>query len=346
MKSNGREVNMSEEVKQKAGKLLTDMAGFISTRTMAMGLELELFQELTNHPNGITVDDLAKLKNLDPFYLGVWCKSAYGSELLESNGNSKYTLAPHIETLLLNRDFPGYIGGIPKVFTSAEMFDTFPANMQSGKRTWWDKLSPNWIKSVIETTRPMYTRFLNVGIGKVPGLEEKMQNGHIMELASGAGDGLTRTALKYPNSTFVGVDGDEFSIKLAEEATSKLNLSNRVKYHKSTFEDIDYKDEFDVVTINASMHECRDLDKVTTNVLKSLKSGGSFVISDFPYPAGLDGLRTIPGRIMTGIQFFESQIDDLLMPTQDFVDLLNKNGFREVGAFDISPTHNVIYGTN
>ena len=111
------------------------------------------------------------------------------------------------------------------------------------------------------------------------------------------------------------------------------------------FEDIEYSDEFDVVTINASMHECRDIDRVTSNVLKSLKPDGMFVISDFPYPSDLDGLRTIPGRIMTGIQFFESQIDDLLMPTQDFVDLLNKTGFREVGAFDLTPTHNIIHGT-
>lgn len=92
------------------------------------------------------------------------------------------------------------------------------------------------------------------------------------------------------------------------------------------------------------MHECRDLDKVTSQVYKSLKEGGYFVTSDFPYPEKVEDLRTIPARIMTGIQFFESQIDNLLLPTKDYMDLLNKHGFSEVAAFDLTTMHMIVYG--
>jgi SAM-dependent methyltransferase len=40
------------------------------------------------------------------------------------------------------------------------------------------------------------------------------------------------------------------------------------------FEDLDASDEYDAVIINVSMHECRDIDKVTQNVLRALKPGG------------------------------------------------------------------------
>ncbi|MDA0232676.1 MAG: hypothetical protein O3C69_04240, partial [Chloroflexi bacterium] len=100
-----------------------------------------------------------------------------------------------------------------------------------------------------------------------------------------------------------------------------------------------------MVFINISMHECRDIEKVTQNVRQALKPGGHFVISDFPFPENLEDLRTVPARVMSGIQYFEAQIDDQLMPTADFVDLLNRNGFSDVGALDITPVHNLIYGT-
>ena len=47
---------------------------------------------------------------------------------------------------------------------------------------------------------------------------------------------------------------------------------------------------------------------------------------------------------MSGIQFFEAMIDDQLLPTQAYVDLLNKHGYRDVGSFDMTPVHAVTYG--
>lgn len=61
-----------------------------------------------------------------------------------------------------------------------------------------------------------------------------------------------------------------------------------------------------------SMHECRDIDEVAEKVKVALEPGGWFVISDFP-PGHRRRLRSIPGRVMSGIQFFEAEIDDQLL---------------------------------
>ena len=103
-------------------------------------------------------------------------------------------------------------------------------------------------------------------------------------------------------------------------------------------------EQYDLVLINISMHECRDMQKVTRNVYQALKPGGSFVISDFPFPASTGETRTVPARLMCGIQFFEALIGDQLLPTQEYVDLLTQHGFREVGFFDLTPVHAVTYG--
>ena len=75
-----------------------------------------------------------------------------------------------------------------------------------------------------------------------------------------------------------------------------------------------------------------------------MKPGGYFVISDFPFPETTEQLRTIPARIMSGIQFFEATIDDQLLPVKTYVDLLNRHGFKNVGTVEITPVHALAYG--
>ena len=48
---------------------------------------------------------------------------------------------------------------------------------------------------------------------------------------------------------------------------------------------------------------------------------------------------------MTGIQYFEAQIDDQLVSTETFVKLLKDHEFSDVDSFIVTPVHNVIYGT-
>ena len=113
---------------------------------------------------------------------------------------------------------------------------------------------------------------------------------------------------------------------------------------QATLEDFDESDKYDLILINISWHEARDIDRATENVRNALKPGGYFVISDFPFPDDHEGLRTVPGRVMSGNQYFEAQIEDQLVSTETFVKLLEDHGFEGVGSFIITPVHNVIYG--
>ena len=336
---------VQQEVQQQAGKLLTQFAGYVGFKAIEIGLDHGLFSALAESQGGLTAGELAREAGTDEFYTGVWARAAYGAELVEVDEDGRYRLAPHIDKLVLNEEFPGYVGGITRVFRQPEMFDNFSKNLKSGKRTWWKDTSPQFIQAVSGTGLPFYNRLIPGGLEKVPGLGEKLAAGaKVVELASGAGRGLVKLANAYPQTEIVGVDGDAHSVGLAEQRVSDAGLSGRVRIVENALEEFAAEGEFDVALINISMHECRDVDLVTENVKRSLKPGGVFVISDFPFPATHEGLRTVPARVMSGIQFFEAQIDDQLLPTQHFVDLLNRHRFKDVTAFDITPVHNLIYG--
>ncbi|MEE8405613.1 MAG: class I SAM-dependent methyltransferase [Acidimicrobiia bacterium] len=331
------------EPQEQAGVLLGDAAGYIATRTIRIGLDRGLF-ELIGETGPIGSADLAEAGGLDKLYSEVWCRSAFAAGVLEGHDEDAYTLAPHIEVLLLDQSSPAYVGGLFKVLTEPEVFDTFTENFESGERIWWDQTSPAWIAAVGETGGAFNTRFIPGGISQVPGAADRLAAGtKALELACGTGVGLVRLGTEFPNLDLVGLDGDAHSLRSAGSRIDDAGIAGRVHLIHSGMEDLDAEEEFDAITINVSMHECRDVEKVTGAVHRALKPGGYFLNSDFPFPETGDGVKTVPGRIMSGIQFFEALIDDQLLSVNYYLDLYDRHGFTEKGVVEVTPLHAITW---
>ncbi len=325
--------------------LLAQVAGHVGVRTVEMGLRHGLLVALADHADGLTADQLAERCGIDPFYAAVWCRAAYGAQVLERADDGAYVLGPHMATLLLDTDHPGYVGGMFTVMTRPELFDWFSERLPSGERIWWDQTSHEFIRAVAGTGRPFYTRLIPGGLAKVPGLEATLQAGAtVLDTACGAGTGVLRLARTYPQTTVVGADGDAYSLEVAAERIEDAGLGDRIELIHTPLEELDVPDRFDLVINNISMHECRDIDVVTDNIRRALRPDGWFVISDFPFPDDDEGLRTVPGRVMSGIQCYEALIDDQLLPVAAYLDLLGRHGFRDVETVGLTPVHALTFG--
>ncbi|GAA3726399.1 class I SAM-dependent methyltransferase [Salinactinospora qingdaonensis] len=329
----------------QAKTLLQLPAGYIGYRTVALGLRSGLIEALAAaEPGGASADDLAEQLDLDPFYVGVWCRAAFGASVCERDG-ATYRLAPHMATLLLDVSSPAYAGGLFTVLNQPEVFDRFERTLATGERLWWDECSPEFIREVAGTGTPFYTRLVPGGLEQIPGLAQHLEAGcRVLDTACGSGTGLVRLAQTYPNCEITGVDGDAHSVEMAAERLREAGVADRVHLMVSPLEDLDLDASYTVVINNISMHECRDIDRVTDNIHRALKPGGWFVISDFPFPEDETGLRSVPGRIMSGIQFFEAQIDDQLVARSFYDGLLSRHGFTDIGSFGLAPVHAVTYG--
>lgn len=327
----------------QAAMLLGSAAGYVGHRTVAMGLRVGLVEALAA-ADGMTADELAEALGLDDFYVGVWCRSAVAAGVVQRQG-AVHRLAPHVATLLLDETSPGYVGALFPTMEQHEMFTRFEQVLASGERMWWDDTRPEWIASVAGTGTPFYTRLVPGGLARVPGLDDVLSaGGRIVDTACGSGRGLERLASAYPSCQLVGVDGDEHSLEVAAERVARAGVADRVTLVHSPLEEMELDEPATLVINNISMHECRDIDAVTANVRGALEPGGWFVISDFPFPDSDEGLRTVPGRIMAGIQFFEAQIDDQLLPRSAYDDLLQRHGFRDLGNAEITPVHALTWG--
>ncbi|RBY79323.1 hypothetical protein DQ239_06695 [Blastococcus sp. TF02-09] len=325
-----------------APKVLSLIAGYMGARTVSMGLRSGLLRQLADSP--ATADDLADALGMDPFYVAVWCRAALGAGVLERQG-AGFRLGDHMATLLLDTSSPAYVGGVFTVAEAPEMFGRFEASLTSGERMWWEDTSPEWIAAVTGTGTPFYTRLVPAGLEQVPGLAERLTTGcTVVDTACGSGVGAVRLATTYPRCQVTGVDGDAHSIELARERVAAAGVADRVTLVHSALEDMALEEPATLVVNNISMHECRDIDRVTGNVRDALEPGGWFVISDFPFPDTDEGLRSTPGRIMSGIQFFEAQIDDQLLPRAAYDELLSRHGFTDLGTASLTPMHALTWG--
>lgn len=331
-------------IQEQAGTLLGNAAGYVGHRTIAMGLRAGLVQALAASEDGHSAAGLAEALDLDEFYVGVWCRSAVGAGVV-CQDDGLFRLAPHVATLLLDDSSPGFVGALFTTLEQHEVFTRFESVLPTGERMWWSDTSPEWIAAVAGTGTPFYTRLVPGGLGQVPGLAERLdEGGRIVDTACGAGRGLERLAEAYPACEVVGVDGDAHSVERARERVAANGVADRVSLVHTPLEEMVLDGPATLVVNNISMHECRDIDAVTQRVHASLEPGGWFVISDFPFPDSDDGLRTVPGRIMAGIQFFEAQIDDQLLPRSAYDDLLKRHGFTDLGNASLSPVHALTWG--
>lgn len=332
-------------MQSQAGGLLAQVAGYIGVRTIDMGLRHGLIQELRGYDDGINAKDLARATQLDPFYTEVWCQAANAAGVIDDLGDHLFRLAPFVDVLLLDTTSPAYIGAMFTLMEQPEIFDGFRDDLPTGEGVWWDSCSHEFISNVGGTGVPFNTRLIPGGLDQVPGLSEKLDGPiRILELACGSGSGLIRLAENYPEAEIVGTDGDLHSLELARHALNGAGFGGRVELVESPMEKLMFDSEFDLITINISMHECRDIDAVSERILRALQPGGYFVNSDFPFPADEEGLRSVPGRIMSGVQYFEARIGDQLVPVSYYLELFARHGFKDVGSFDLTPVHSVTYG--
>lgn len=363
-------------IQEQARALLAHVAGYVGHRTIALGLRQGLIAALAASQVPLTPDELAQHLGLDPFYVAVWCQSAFaagvcdavelprdagsrgpggepqGARGAEADGwrgapelARSYGLAPHVATLLLDATFPGYFGGVYTVLEQREVFERFESVLGTGERLWWDECSPEWIDGVASTGMPFYRRLAPAGLAEVPGLASRLDAGcRILDAACGSGAGLVHLAATYPGCTLVGVDGDAYSSERARAAVAATGLAQRVTVLRSPLEELAVDEPVTLAVNNISMHECRDIDEATRSIRAVLEPGGWFVISDFPFPDTASGLRSAVGRVMCGIQFFEAQIGDQLLPRTAYDDLLDRHGFEDIGHVDISPMHALTYG--
>lgn len=334
------------ELSEQAAKVLGPLSGTATVWALELGLRLGLFQELAAAPDGATADEVATALGLDRQYTHVVLRAAYAAEVLDRQ-EDRYVLAEHMGVLLLDDDAPGYLGGALKTFVALrETYLDLRTLARTAEREWWSDFDPEWIDAVGENGQTYYRRLLNLVVPQLPAVGAALQAGaRYLDLACGVCRGPAKVVEAFPGTTVTAVDGDTYTLEVAEREMKERGLGDRFRFVHSMLEDLDLDGGHDLAVINISLHEARDIDRVVQRAHAALDPGGMFLVSEFPFPEREEDCRTVPGRLMCGVQMFEAHIGCQLLPARRFVEHLEQAGFRDVGVLEVTPMHVVVHGT-
>ena len=292
--------------------------GFNTIYLIDLGVHLGLFRALAQAA-GLSGTELAGQLGLHPPYVEVWCKTAYGLEILDADAQGRYRLAPHFEAILATPAHPRYLGGYVRLGTevAADDFLRCREAFKTGKAKPFQGRGDHFNQAVAESTQGLQVVTAKKILPGLGGLAGRLAaGGAILEIGCGTGNFLLQAAKAFPGARLAGVDIDDESLAKARAKVQQAGLTDRVSVHKEKVDDA--ANTFDAVVMIEVLHEIAPdfRPAVVAAAARTLKAGGWMVIIDETYPGTLEEARRPEFRfpLQTG---FEELIWGNVIPTRE-----------------------------
>ena len=304
--------------------------GFNTIHLIDLGVHLGLFRALAGRP-GQGAADLAVHLNLHAPYVEVWCKTAYGLELLDADDAGRYRLAPHMDAILASPTHPRYLGGYVRLGTevAAEDFRRCRDAFRSGTVKPFQGRGDHFNQAIAESTHGLQIVTAKKILPALAALADRLNaGGALLEIGCGTGNFLLQAAKAFPQARLAGVDIDDESLAIAREKVRNARLESRISVHKEKVDEA--TGAFDAVVMIEVLHEIAPgiRPAVVGAAARTLKAGGWMVIIDETYPSTLAEARQPAFRfpLQTG---FEELVWGNVIPTREEQEnLLREAGLR------------------
>lgn len=292
----------------QALKIFDWAAGAASLRMAYYGLKHGLLVAIHNSEHGLTIDELAGQRAIDPRYLTAWAKTALAGELLDYDAETgRFTMAPFMDSLLLDdEDFHYQAGLVYNHAVESRLADRVSDAFTSGEGIPFADYGQEMVETIHAFSKAAYELFLpSVLLPVVPGLRDRLSSGGtILELGCGAGAGLVSLARCFPQCTITGLDPDPTSIAMARQRIEDAGFGDRVHAEEMRAEDLTSEDSFDFIYTQISLHEMDDARVVLVNARNALRDGGTLLITEIRGPESIEDCVGAYNAVLAHIDLF------------------------------------------
>jgi len=262
------------------GKMLGDIGGAMSVPTVRIGHRLGLFAALDEGP--ATAAELAeRAGGLHERYVREWALAQAASGYVDYDpATERFSLSPEQAMVFTVKDSPVYLAGAFELV--AAMIEAEPRVEECFRRgtgvRWGDHAGclfcatgaffrPGYVNNIVQSWIPA-----------LDGVGAKLEAGaKVADVGCGVGFSTLLMAEAWPNSSFVGYDFHEPSIREARAHAQSHGLADRVRFEVAAAKDI-AEDGFDLVTMYDCLHDMGDPKGCAGHMRRILADGGSWMI--------------------------------------------------------------------
>jgi 2-polyprenyl-3-methyl-5-hydroxy-6-metoxy-1,4-benzoquinol methylase len=301
--------------------------GFNTIHLIDVGIRVGLFKAFAEAPDSGAAHIAQKL-GLKEHYVDVWCKTAFGMELLDASEGAEgvcYRLAPHLDSILAAPGHPRYLGGYVRLGTdvAAEDFRRCVAAFASGEVKPFQGRGDGFNQAIAESTWGLQVVTAKKILPGLEALSAALDRGTLLEVGCGTGNFLLQAAKAFPTARVLGVDIEADSLKSARGKIAQAGLDARVEVRQGTVAQSVQPGSVDAIVMIEVLHEIGQgiRPRVLRECGAALKPGGWMVIVDETYPTTLAEMRRPEFKfpLMTG---FEELLWGNVIPTREEQELL------------------------
>ena len=202
---------------QQVARIFEWRRGFNTIHLIDVGVRLGLFKALAETP-GATAEEVAARLKLHAPYVSVWCKTAYGMELLDADEGPRYRLAPHFDVILAAPTHPRYLGGYVRLGTevAAEDFKRCLQAFRTAEVKPFQGRGEQFNQAIAESTQGLQVVTAKKILPGLEGLPARLEaGGALLEVGCGTGNLLLQLAKAFPKARVMGVDIEADSLAAA-----------------------------------------------------------------------------------------------------------------------------------
>ena len=303
-----------ERIRTFADTVYGGMAGAMTMGMAYIGVHKGIFQAMSGK-GPLTADEVVAATGLQPRYVEEWLRGMTAAGYLDYDTTAeKFTLPDEHAYLLASEGTDHFMGGL--FHFAPVLLGVAPkvaAAFEHGGGVKFEDFGPDCVTALDLINSGQYEqRMASYWLPQIPDVVEKLEaGGRVLDVGCGVGRVSATIAKAFPNSTVVGLDPDEESIRQARQAAQSAGLGPHVEFVATTTGQYEPAENFDLVTACDCVHDFAKPVQTLSEMRSLLKPDGTlFIVEPRAADQLQDNINSL-GTVYYGFSIFHCMTQSL-----------------------------------
>ena len=268
----------------------------------------------------LTADGLAERTDTNARYAREWLEMQSAFGILDADLTTRphtFAISPGVAEVLTDTTSLSYLGALPRMFAASarhlpELLDAY----RNGGGVSWETLGADARECQADLNRPWFDARLAPALAGVEAVHERLSRpgARIADVGFGAGHSTIALARAYPEATFIGLDVDEASVRMARAHAEAAGVTDRVTFLVADGDEAAAHGPFDAAFAFECLHDMPRPVEVLAAVRRALAPGASLIVMDEAVSDEFDGPADDLDKIMYGFSLLVCLPDSMSSP--------------------------------